>query len=403
MRKGADSELPGWQPKEKASQLPQERGTLETAWWHQCAKGRGPKDPGVRKPFWLKPFWLKPFPRAGPQIQGSRRPRDVQSERPKPKAQNVPDRGSRNPDEIVTEARTRVSKLEAAIVALGEGDPAVPSLKESLRQARLQAKVLPVEDRIEGTKLFIERSKQRVGALREEVSRAQLIVQETETKLVSEENALRDGELRLQTLEREAHGTPAPPLTAPADFAQELAQVRFCVQELTRGEGRSPIRIVEAWFGREAEEDQIGCRSTSRSHAWRYACGVHQSEQSWRHIEFDGDVDRQGRCRVFREIQSPFQPDVMGLGADTFCLVRCSRYGLRGVRIGEASHPGPPRLVLRGVIPSQGEVSARDVVDLPTTVPASQSLAPEEPSTAPPTFRGLDDGRHEQSFLHGEF
>ena len=156
-------------------------------------------------------------------------------------------------------ARTRVSKLEAAIVALGEGDPAVPSLKESLRQARLQAKVLPVEDRIEGTKLFIERSKKRVGMLRKEVSRAQLVVQETEAKLVSEENALRDGELRLQILEREAHGTPEPPRTAPADFAQELAQLRFCVQT---GEGRSPIRIIEAWFGREAKEDQIGGRSS---------------------------------------------------------------------------------------------------------------------------------------------
>ena len=59
--KGADSELPGWQPKETASQLPQERGTLETAWVAsvhkregpqrpKCAKGRGPKDPDVAAP-----------------------------------------------------------------------------------------------------------------------------------------------------------------------------------------------------------------------------------------------------------------------------------------------------------------------------------------------------------------
>ena len=31
-RPSADSELPGWQPKEKAAQLPQKRRTLETAW-----------------------------------------------------------------------------------------------------------------------------------------------------------------------------------------------------------------------------------------------------------------------------------------------------------------------------------------------------------------------------------
>ena len=39
----------------------------------------------------------------------------------------------------MSQARTRSSKLEAAISALGEDDPVVPSLKEALRQARLQA------------------------------------------------------------------------------------------------------------------------------------------------------------------------------------------------------------------------------------------------------------------------
>ena len=41
-------------------------------------------------------------------------------------------------------------------------------------------------------------------------------------------------------------------------------------------------------------------------------------------------------------------------------MIRNSRYGLRAVRVGEASHPGPPRLRLVGT-PSE----------LPTTVPAS--------------------------------
>ena len=49
--KGADSELPDWQPKEKAIKLPQERGTLEPAWVASVRKkGRGPKDPGVAAP-----------------------------------------------------------------------------------------------------------------------------------------------------------------------------------------------------------------------------------------------------------------------------------------------------------------------------------------------------------------
>ena len=45
MRKGADSELPGWQPKETASQLPQERGTLETAWVASVRKREGAQRP----------------------------------------------------------------------------------------------------------------------------------------------------------------------------------------------------------------------------------------------------------------------------------------------------------------------------------------------------------------------
>ena len=43
---GADSKLPGWQPKEKAAQLPQKGGTLETAWVASVKKkGGAPKTP----------------------------------------------------------------------------------------------------------------------------------------------------------------------------------------------------------------------------------------------------------------------------------------------------------------------------------------------------------------------
>ena len=54
--KGADSELPGWHPKEKSAQLPQKRGLSNQCGWRQyqkgteCAKGRRPKNPGVAAP-----------------------------------------------------------------------------------------------------------------------------------------------------------------------------------------------------------------------------------------------------------------------------------------------------------------------------------------------------------------
>ena len=134
---------------------------------------------------------------------------------------------SRNPE-------GRVGKLEVAINALGEDDPAVTGLKEALRQARLQPQVRPVEDRIKATKMFIERSRKRVDSVREEITKAQEAVLEGQAKLTKEEEALEDGLKRLNSLQQQAHGLSEqpPPPTAPADFARELAELRACVQAL---------------------------------------------------------------------------------------------------------------------------------------------------------------------------
>ena len=107
-------------------------------------------------------------------------------------------------------------------------------LKEALRQARLQAQVRPVDDRINSTKMFIERSRKRVDSVGEEVTKAQEAVLEAQAKLTKEEEALEDGLKRLNSLQQEADGLPEqpPPPAAPADFARELAKLRACVQAL---------------------------------------------------------------------------------------------------------------------------------------------------------------------------
>ena len=81
------------------------------------------------------------------------------------------ERISRSLDEAISEARGRVGKLEVAINALGEDDPAVTRLKEALRKARLQASA-PC-GRSYATKMFIERSKKRVDSVREEITKTQ--------------------------------------------------------------------------------------------------------------------------------------------------------------------------------------------------------------------------------------
>ena len=52
-------------------------------------------------------------------------------------------------------------------------------------------------------------------------------------------------------------------------------------------------------------------------------------------------------------------------GVDVHVRIIRARYGLRGVTLGEASHPGPPRLFLRGV-PRQDVV--RDIGDIDPTL-----------------------------------
>ena len=130
--------------------------------------------------------------------------------------------------------RGRVGKLEVAISALGEDDPAVTGLKEALRQARSQAQVRPVHDRTKATKMFIERSRKRVDSVREEITKAQAAVLEAQAKLTKEEEALEDGLKRLNSLQHEADGLSeqGPPPTVPADFAREWAELRTCVQAL---------------------------------------------------------------------------------------------------------------------------------------------------------------------------
>ena len=63
------------------------------------------------------------------------------------------------PDEVLANARARVSKLEAAIAAVGESDPISATLKEALSRAKSQAQERPVADRIKHTNIFIERAK----------------------------------------------------------------------------------------------------------------------------------------------------------------------------------------------------------------------------------------------------
>ena len=111
-----------------------------------------------------------------------------------------PSRAS-GPDTAMLNARARVAKLEAAMVAIGESDPAYLALQDALKTARAQAQEKLVQDRIAGTESFLERARKRVVAVRPEVEQAKDAVIVPEGKLALEEEEVRKAEARLLVLQ----------------------------------------------------------------------------------------------------------------------------------------------------------------------------------------------------------
>ena len=81
-------------------------------------------------------------------------------------------------------------------MAIGEEDPAAAGLQEALSKARLQAQVLPVQDRIH-TEAFLSRSKKKLETLNAEASRIQ-------EELAQVSARIRDGERQLEALKAES-------------------------------------------------------------------------------------------------------------------------------------------------------------------------------------------------------
>ena len=114
-----------------------------------------------------------------------------------------------------------------------------------------------MEERVEWTKMFIERAKKRVSKAREACARAQATLTERrELQQREEEDDLADGERRLAALLQEAEATPdvpsfVPP-TAPVDFAAELVHLRVSVRQLQRE--RDELRVQLQSEGRQERE-----------------------------------------------------------------------------------------------------------------------------------------------------
>ena len=142
----------------------------------------------------------------------------------------------------------RVSRLQAAISALGDCDVAEKeSLEQALQKAKSQAVVPPVPDQIASTRSFIERAKKRVAAEEAAVQQALKKRDESLEALVKAEKRLEELELQQQN-----------PSTNSRDNANPEA-------ELARASGR-----LAGWIRRtpQSETEDRADRSHPRARGW---------------------------------------------------------------------------------------------------------------------------------------
>ena len=127
------------------------------------------------------------------------------------------------PKRVVTAAQERVQKLERALEVLGEDSgPELQVLQNSWKKAKVAAQSVPVGVQLEQSLKFVERSEKRLRVLDEERAKEARLLEEAQQRVARS---------RSELAAKSPHNLPP---TVPPDFAQELVQLRACVEGLQR-------------------------------------------------------------------------------------------------------------------------------------------------------------------------
>ena len=169
------------------------------------------------------------------------------------KPATIPTNSQRGPvsrDDISLAAQEKVSRLEAAIAALGEHpDPSVlKTLEDALHKAKEGTSVPPVGVRLDSCAQFVERARRRLAKAEEEFNR----VQEERAKRATE---LAEGLARLKSLRAEA-AVPGAPRCNPNPPSQDVCHL----QEVIRGL-QAEVATLRAATVSEGEEESVPKRS----------------------------------------------------------------------------------------------------------------------------------------------
>ena len=220
--------------------MPRNRWQAPGTEWVQIL--RGPRPPSVK---WPKAGQQQQRQTGGPShpakgqnvpIANARVPRQSLPGPMPPPLRQV----SKPPEKIAADAIGEIQRLQAAITALGDSTALVKPLQEALRAAQTEASVLPVQERVESCKLFLERARKRVQRAQEVIDRA------CEQKALYEAEVV-EGEARLAKLEAEAANVPTSVLSRedPMIGGQmpghgEIAEMRRELEELRQFRDRFP-------------------------------------------------------------------------------------------------------------------------------------------------------------------
>ena len=234
-----------------------------------------------------------------------------------------------------------VERLQGAIAALGEGNPLSALLQAALRSARTKSKVLPVNERVEACKGFIERAKKRLVRAKAH-----------EQKLIFEAE-LREGEARLLQLQAESEAqSEGPSVTDWQSKIDQLIQERdtllnnppkTALPGVWMADGPPPIaqEIPPMPEDRQDLEGWLSCRNCELRNALEFGdvatvgkVGALVAQGSARMVAFAQDVPMNGQAKSsLMSVLNQREEEVHRGNTDG---------GESGLRLGEASNPGPP-------------------------------------------------------------
>ena len=294
---------------------------------------RGPRPASVQ--------WPRAAPNLNRESHGKKVPKVDLPQRPVPPR---PTRPARSPDLVSAETAQEVQRLENAVSALGEDNPLAKPFVSALKAAKSKLEA-PIGERLDSCQRFLERARKRVTSAESAIAEA---VAERD-RLVAE---FAEGEKRMERLREEARAAPPPRDVVGDEFLDDVAQMRQEILELRRFRDRFPASALRGalvlLFWRIFRQ----CRRIRTNSRHGCQTGTQISGVLWRRRRIQRSSVSLRTCCPKQPPNCPsWRARIARSGADnrSFRTLlkgvqgRNSVYGYRGVRVGEASNPGPPK------------------------------------------------------------